>query len=109
MVRSRQLQAEEIDHLLQADVPARLATLDGDGYPRVVPIWFLWADGAFYMTSVPERVHVADIRRDGRAAICVDIEERRTRQNRQVRGRGIAELIGCIETAAAARVCSARS
>lgn len=93
IARARRLRDEEVAELLNLDVPARLATLDRDGYPRVVPIWFLWADGAFHMTSLRARVHVADLRRDPRAAICVDIEDRGSRQNRQIRGRGIAQLL----------------
>lgn len=90
--RSRQLSDAEIERLLEADIPARLATLDPEGYPRVVPIWFIWGEGAFHMTSVPERVHMRDLARDPRAAICVDLEDRRTRQNVQLRARGRAEL-----------------
>lgn len=91
--RSRPLADDEVKTLLELDVPARLATLDRDGYPRVVPIWFLWTDGAFHMTSLRDRIHVLDIRRDPRAAICIDIEDRRSRRNSQIRGRGIAELL----------------
>lgn len=91
-IRSRQLTDEEMSSLLRSDVPARLATLDPHGYPRVVPIWFIWADGAFHMTSLDGRVHVDDIRRDPRAAICIDLEDRETRRNAQIRGRGLAEL-----------------
>lgn len=88
----RRLTKAEVEQLLNADMPARLATLDPEGYPRVVPIWFVWSEGAFHMTSVPERVHVQDLRRDPRAAICIDIEDRRTRHNMQLRGRGIASV-----------------
>lgn len=90
---SRQLGDDEVATLLELDLPARLATLDPDGYPRVVPIWFLWADGVFHMTSLRQRVHVSDIRRDPRAAICIDVEDPETRRNCQIRGRGIAELL----------------
>ncbi len=86
------LSPEAVSFLLGPAIPARLATLDAGGYPRVVPIWFLWEDGAFIMTSTPQRQHVRDLRRDPRAAICVDVEERQAvdgvRANAQVRGRG---------------------
>lgn len=91
--RSRQLADHEVKALLDLDVPARLATLDRGGYPRVVPIWFLWAEGAFHMTSLRGRVHVSEIRRDPRAAICIDVEDRQSRRNCQIRARGIAELL----------------
>jgi nitroimidazol reductase NimA-like FMN-containing flavoprotein (pyridoxamine 5'-phosphate oxidase superfamily) len=44
--RIEQLATSEIDDLLSLDVPAHLATIDPDGYPRITPLWFLWEDGA---------------------------------------------------------------
>jgi PPOX class probable F420-dependent enzyme len=82
--------------LLGLDVPARLATLDADGYPRITPLWFVWEDGAFYMTSLEGRRHLRNLERDARASICVDSETRvsaaGTRRNRQVKAKGRAEL-----------------
>ncbi len=82
--------------LLVADVPARLATLDRQGFPHVAPLWFIWTDGAFFLTSFPDRLHVRRLERDPRAGICVDVEaperEDGERPNRQVRAVGSAEL-----------------
>lgn len=90
------LHSEELSRVVTLDVPARLGWLDPDGFPRVTPLWFLYEDGAFYMTSVPDKPHVAGLRRDHRAFVCVDTEERVSvggvRRNRQVKGRGRAEL-----------------
>lgn len=86
----------EIETLLGADVPARLATLDREGFPHVTPLWFIWTDGAFHLTSFPDRPHVRRLERDPRAGICVDVEaperEDGERPNRQVRAVGTAEL-----------------
>jgi PPOX class probable F420-dependent enzyme len=94
--RPRQLERGEIDELLALDVPARLATLDRDGFPHVTPLWFIWADGAFYMTSIADRPHLRRLRRDPRAGLCIDVEapERADgqRPNRQVRATGEIEL-----------------
>ena len=82
--------------LLQLDVPASLGTLDRQGYPRITPIWFVYENGAFYMTSLVGKRHVGDLRHDPRASIRVDTEDavavEEVRANRQVGGRGIAEL-----------------
>jgi PPOX class probable F420-dependent enzyme len=82
--------------VLGSDVPARLATLDRDGFPHVTPLWFVWADGAFYMTSLVDRPHVRRLLRDPRAGVCVDVEDPERvdgqRPNRQVRAIGTAEL-----------------
>jgi PPOX class probable F420-dependent enzyme len=87
---------DEIDALLSATVPARLATIDRDGLPHVTPLWFIWSDGGFYLTSISDRPHLRRLVANPRAGICVDVEEpERTdgqRPNRQVQAIGIAEL-----------------
>ena len=74
---------------------AYLATLGKDGFPHVTPIWFVWEDGAFYMTSLTEKAHVGRLERDPRASICVEVEEPERadgeRPNRSVRATGPAE------------------
>ncbi len=92
----RRLDEREIDQLLALDFPAHLATIDPSGFPRITPIWFVWADGAFHMTSVEGQPHLRNIARDPRASVCVDTEEpesaRGVRLNRRVKGQGNAEL-----------------
>ena len=92
----RRLEPSEIQTLLALDVPARLATLDRDGFPHVTPLWFIWADHAFYMTSIADRPHLQRLSRNPRAGLCIDTEDpERTdgqRPNRQVRAVGDAEL-----------------
>lgn len=61
-----------------SDVPLRLATIRRDGLPRITPLWFLYEDGAFHMTSVAGHPHLRDLARDPRASVCVDVEERVT-------------------------------
>jgi nitroimidazol reductase NimA-like FMN-containing flavoprotein (pyridoxamine 5'-phosphate oxidase superfamily) len=94
----RALSAQEIDALLALDVPARLATLDSQGFPYVTPLWFAWAEGAFHMTSLPDRPHLRRLARNPHAGLCVDVEEPERedgqRPNRQVRAIGRAELFG---------------
>ncbi|HEX9416255.1 MAG TPA: pyridoxamine 5'-phosphate oxidase family protein [Gaiellaceae bacterium] len=90
------LDGREIEELLAVDVPAHLATIDPRGFPRVTPIWFVWADGAFYMTSVEGQPHLRNIARNPRTSVCVDTEEPESaggiRPHRQVKGYGEAEL-----------------
>jgi nitroimidazol reductase NimA-like FMN-containing flavoprotein (pyridoxamine 5'-phosphate oxidase superfamily) len=47
----RRLSDEEIEALLALDIPARLATIDPHGFPHVTPLWFVWDDAAFHLTS----------------------------------------------------------
>jgi len=92
----RTLTADEVDALLSAAVPARLASIDGDGFPHVTPLWFVWTDGAFYLTSISDRPHLRRLGANPRAGICVDVEDPERddgqRPNRQLRAIGIAEL-----------------
>lgn len=92
----RSLSKQEIAHLLNLAIPAHLATLDLAGFPRITPIWFLWEDGVFYMSSGQERHHVHDLARDPRAGLCISIEEGQTpegsRPYRQIIVRGYAQV-----------------
>jgi nitroimidazol reductase NimA-like FMN-containing flavoprotein (pyridoxamine 5'-phosphate oxidase superfamily) len=74
----RPLQPQEITDLLTLAIPAYLSTLDPAGFPRIVPIWFLWEDGSFYLSSGPESRHVRDLARDPRAGLCISVEEGQT-------------------------------
>lgn len=92
----RPLVREETAELLASDIVARLATIDGDGYPHVTPLWFLWADGAFHMTSDAGKLHVARLRANPRAGLVIDTEAGQRpdgeRPNRQIRAVGDAIL-----------------
>jgi PPOX class probable F420-dependent enzyme len=94
--RPRPLDPAEIEALLALDIPARLATLDRDGFPHVTPLWFLWSDGAFYMTSIADRPHLRRLAANTRAGVLVDAEDAERddgqRPNRQVRAIGEAEV-----------------
>jgi nitroimidazol reductase NimA-like FMN-containing flavoprotein (pyridoxamine 5'-phosphate oxidase superfamily) len=92
----RTLSQQEIAHLLNLAIPAHLATLDPAGFPRITPIWFLWEDGIFYMSSGQEKRHVHDLARDPRTGLCIAIEEGQTkggsRPYRQIIVRGYAQM-----------------
>ncbi len=97
MIRApRRLSDEEIETLLALDVPARLATIDAQGFPHVTALWFVWDDGAFHLTSYSDRPHLRRLAGNPRAGLCVDIErparEDGERPNLQVRAIGNAEL-----------------
>jgi len=48
---TRTLTHQEMTDILNLAIPAHLATLDPAGFPRVIPIWFLWEEGIFYLSS----------------------------------------------------------
>jgi PPOX class probable F420-dependent enzyme len=57
---------DERGHLL------RLATVDADGMPRLVPVWFVHVDGEILFTPRADSVFLANLRRDDRIALSVD-------------------------------------
>jgi nitroimidazol reductase NimA-like FMN-containing flavoprotein (pyridoxamine 5'-phosphate oxidase superfamily) len=93
---ARPLTQQEIADLTSLAMPAHLATLDPAGFPRVIPIWFLWEEGIFYLSSGPQSRHVQDLARDPRAGLCITIEESQTetgyRPFRQIMVRGYAHV-----------------
>jgi len=94
---ARPLTPQEIADLTGLAIPAHLATLDPAGFPRVLPIWFLWEDGSFYLSSGPQSRHVQDLARDPRAGLCITMEESQTetgyRPFRQILVRGKAVVL----------------
>ncbi|WP_338202848.1 PPOX class F420-dependent oxidoreductase [Candidatus Nephthysia bennettiae] len=53
----------------------KLATTRLDGGPHVVPVWFVLDGDDFVFTTGEATVKGRSLLRDGRAAICVDLEE----------------------------------
>jgi PPOX class probable F420-dependent enzyme len=65
--------AEDVlDEFLRQPHIGVLATLRGDGRPYTVPIWWLWFDGAFWLTGTTSRVWCRQLRRDPRASLCIE-------------------------------------
>jgi Pyridoxamine 5'-phosphate oxidase len=66
------LSDEDFNAFLASDVLCRLAVLDEDGWPYVVPVWFLYKDGGFYV--VPrERSNWAEFMKlDPRVFLSID-------------------------------------
>ncbi len=97
----RSLPPDEVERLLKRDVVARLGTIDSDGFPHVTPLWFLWAEGAFWMTSLPDRPHLRRLECNPKAGICIDVElperEDGERPNQQVRAIGHAEVVSDLD------------
>ena len=85
----RTLDETEVIELLAQDVVARLATVDAAGYPHVTPVWFLWDNDAYYVTSYLDRPHLDRIRSNPRVGLVIDAEQEQRadgeRPNRQIR------------------------
>lgn len=53
---------------------ARIATIQSDGAPSVVPVWFIHEDGKILITPRKHSVFLTNLRRDPRVAITIDEE-----------------------------------
>lgn len=63
---------EELDEFLTVERTARVATVSPSGEPHVVPLWFVWFDGAVYFTSLRKSRRQRDVEQGSRVAVCVD-------------------------------------
>ena len=80
----------QIDEYLQATtVPLRLACIGGDGFPRVVSVWFSYLEGKFYCVSHRDSKLIALLRGNDRVGFEVAPNEP---PYCGVRGQGVAQL-----------------
>ncbi|MGH8595062.1 MAG: pyridoxamine 5'-phosphate oxidase family protein, partial [Gammaproteobacteria bacterium] len=64
---------DEITRFLQEpSLLMDIATLDGDGWPAVCPIWYVYEEGKIWFTPRQHSEWLANIRRDSRVALCID-------------------------------------
>jgi general stress protein 26 len=64
----------QVEEFLSRRLLGRLATSSFDGQPHVVPVWFLWEDGAIWISSYKSTRKVFDIESNPKCALVVDIE-----------------------------------
>jgi hypothetical protein len=66
------MSTEELDAFLAVERVLRLATVDEDGWPAVVPVWFVWHEGAFWVWNLTRAKRTARLRAGARCAFVVD-------------------------------------
>ena len=52
---------------------AAVATVDRDGSPHVVPLWFVWPEDAIYLSTRREGRTWANVAHDPRVAVTIDL------------------------------------
>lgn len=67
------LTPEEIDEFLTKGHTLIMATIRKSGEPLLIPIWYVYMDGAFYVGTAMKSPKVAHIKRDPR--VCCMVEE----------------------------------
>lgn len=79
----------EMEEFLATNVLCRLGCLDQDGWPYVVPVWFQYKDGGFYIIPRERSAWAGMLQRDGRVFLTMDEPGRQ----RKVLVKGQAELV----------------
>ena len=80
----------EIAEFLSGPEFCRLGCLDQEGWPYVVPCWFDYQDGGFYIIPRERSIWARHIQRDGRVYLCIDDS---TMYNRRVLVKGEATVL----------------
>ncbi|MCC5947728.1 MAG: pyridoxamine 5'-phosphate oxidase family protein [Nitriliruptoraceae bacterium] len=63
---------DEVDAFLSEERVLRLATLDDDGWPAVVPVWFVWHENAFWVWNLTRAKRTERLQAGTRCAFVVD-------------------------------------
>jgi nitroimidazol reductase NimA-like FMN-containing flavoprotein (pyridoxamine 5'-phosphate oxidase superfamily) len=63
---------QELDELLANERTLRAATVSPEGLPHVVPLWFVWHDGAVWVNSLRRSKRTHDVAAGSAVALCVD-------------------------------------
>ena len=66
------LNQEELDAFLAGGNVARLACLDDSGWPYVVPTWYQYADGGFYIIPRARSAWARFMKDDPRVSLSID-------------------------------------
>src|ERR1700754_3067482 len=83
---------DEVNAFLAEQHTCRVATFGTNG-PHVTPLWYVWFEGALWLTSVVRSQRWTDLRRDPRVAVVVDAGAA-YRELRGVELRGRVEVVG---------------
>jgi len=67
----------------------RLAYLDRQGFPRVVPVWFVMLDGAYYVGTGATSAKWRAMQRDARIGWVIDGGPRSAYKGASLRGRAV--------------------
>ena len=61
------------EKFLKSQKILRLATIDSSGDPHIVPVWYMYANGKFYVGTNTKTRKAKNIKKNSRISFCVDI------------------------------------
>ena len=74
------LSASELDEFLSLPLLLKLACQRPDGWPYVIPLWFVWQSSKLYVVGRERAVWIDYIRHEPRVGVLIDEEARRHRR-----------------------------
>lgn len=89
------------DEFLRSQKVMRLATVDGEGFPHVVPVWYIFKEQKFYVGTGTRTKKARNVIGRSEVGFCVDVGVR-SPEIAGVGGRGRARVI--TETAEVKRI-----
>ena len=57
---------------LESQKMLRLATIDSSGNPHIVPVWYMYASGKFYIGTNTKTKKARNIKKNPKVSFCVD-------------------------------------
>ena len=80
------------DDFLKTQKLLRLATIDKNGVPHIVPVWYLYSQKKFYIGTNTRTEKVKNLKKNKRVSFCVDVGVH-SPQIYGMMGKGNAKLI----------------
>jgi nitroimidazol reductase NimA-like FMN-containing flavoprotein (pyridoxamine 5'-phosphate oxidase superfamily) len=74
------MRGAELDEFLAQPLLLKLACLRPDGWPYVVPLWYVWHAGKLYVVARERAIWVPYIQREPRVSVLIDEDARRHRR-----------------------------
>ena len=66
------MKPDVLEEFLQQPHVGVLATLRRNGMPYSVPVWWLWKEGAIWLTGTYSRVWCQQLMKDPRVSLCIE-------------------------------------
>ncbi len=63
-----------LEELLNGPYLARLSTINPDGTPHTMPIWYEWRDRQIHVSTQAQQVKVKNMERDPRVTVLIDTD-----------------------------------
>jgi nitroimidazol reductase NimA-like FMN-containing flavoprotein (pyridoxamine 5'-phosphate oxidase superfamily) len=92
MIIVPEMTQDEMLRYLSQPLIAKIATTNVDGTPQLSPVWFMYENGVFYISTYEKALKVRNIKRDNRVALLIDSTDGGIKL-KGVLVKGIAKLI----------------